>query len=480
MRGTPLNANCLIIIPRIIPAHAGNSPQRQLLDHHSPDHPRACGELARSWRAMTRSSGSSPRMRGTRNTSSCGRHFSWIIPAHAGNSQHVILWPPLQLDHPRACGELHRPDPSHRSASGSSPRMRGTPLGGGAVEVGGRIIPAHAGNSHRSSEPCSSRADHPRACGDSPDSGGMTRTHADHPRACGELLSLNEDGTGQDGSSPRMRGTLHPAQLRSLGPTDHPRACGELQCGRRLVDVDVGSSPRMRGTLALQLLNPSESRIIPAHAGLHCSHRQLVARSGSSPRMRGTREPRRAAPVRPRIIPAHAGNSRACAGRVGTRADHPRACGELPSPDAVPLCCPGSSPRMRGTRARSPRRPRLRRIIPAHAGNSPRPGSARACDPDHPRACGELSGGSRSTVNSGGSSPRMRGTRTTACRRSSGIRIIPAHAGNSVEVEPVPSILSDHPRACGELPNCDKWANDYRGSSPRMRGTHRSALTETG
>ena len=314
-------------------------------------------------------------------------------------------------DHPRACGELPTKGLPRRSSSGSSTRMRGTQPAPRAADRRHRIIPAHAGNSH-------------------------VRWIV--------MLSL----------------------------TDHPRACGELVLGPDLWGVDAGSSPRMRGTRQGSGGGRRPVRIIPAHAGN--SHLTWVAsgtepdhpracgelvdagcpwltESGSSPRMRGTQMRGSRYEMSCRIIPAHAGNSTSTTWIWKCSTDHPRACGELHSGIIFAFLACGSSPRMRGTRCHTGSRSRFGRIIPAHAGNSrpaPRPGPV---DTDHPRACGELQVQRHLDLPRAGSSPRMRGTLGHDGVHHLGLRIIPAHAGNSLSAWKYRRRRSDHPRACGEL-----------------------------
>ena len=196
-----------------------------------------------------------------------------------------------------------------------------------------------------------------------------------------------------------------------LGSPDHPRACGELPPNHASSVALFGSSPRMRGTLARPI-----------------SGRQSV-----------------------RIIPAHAGNSRSTASVSSSSTDHPRACGELAWSAVGQVGLDGSSPRMRGTPSVVGVASDGTRIIPAHAGNSLRSPGMRPHAPDHPRACGELPGIFLPRRSIHGSSPRMRGTpggeRVGGCVK----RIIPAHAGNSVLWSEAYLVNPDHPRACGEL-----------------------------
>ena len=193
--------------------------------------------------------------------------------------------------------------------------------------------------------------------------------------------------------------------------------------------------------------------------------------SGSSPRMRGTLLFLRVFDQVHRIIPAHAGNSFSLLSFGAGVSDHPRACGELRLAFDMDGILGGSSPRMRGTQEMAKRILDVTRIIPAHAGNSPSWPRRRGRGTDHPRACGELDRLGYQLAEEFGSSPRMRGTPGTQTRSASLCRIIPAHAGNSSFSSQRSLLHSDHPRACGELvASRENWYRLF-GSSPRMRGT---------
>ena len=234
------------------------------------------------------------------------------------------------------------------------------------------IIPAHAGNTSRR-QACSTRS-------------------RDHPRACGEHLREIGASTIEQGSSPRMRGTLGngciscptggiiPAhagntpwpRARSRPTRDHPRACGEHVAQSSATSRLMGSSPRMRGTLCVCFV--------------------LCGCVG--------------------IIPAHAGNTGRRCGFGRSAGDHPRACGEHAKASLESAWTAGSSPRMRGTRICASLLVFAPGIIPAHAGNTSCSGSWHCCARDHPRACGEH--------------------RRTPTGRAPGSGIIPAHAGNTL------------------------------------------------
>ena len=85
-------------------------------------------------------------MRGADELLRVARHGVGIIPAHAGSrvSNPVTKW--LLWDHPRACGEQSVDLYTALLIKGSSPRMRGAVPMLATLDVGVRIIPAHAGS----------------------------------------------------------------------------------------------------------------------------------------------------------------------------------------------------------------------------------------------------------------------------------------------------------------------------------------------
>ena len=58
-----------------------------------------------------------------------------------------------------------------------------------------------------------------------------------------------------------------------------------------------------------------------------------------------------------------------------------------------------------------------------------------------------------------------------------GVRITPAYAGKSIEVQPYISTHRDHPRLCGEKQSITEIALSVTGSPPPMRGKGVIALT---
>ena len=409
MRGKPCRRHPETLGVRIIPAHAGQTPQFGNGVWVETDHPRACGANKLPNAAALPVAGSSPRMRGKLDDSSAYMYTLRIIPAHAGQTGRVERASCFIADHPRACGANWCENANTVGERGSSPRMRGKRTGHRDIAQPHRIIPAHAGQTPKSAKTATSETDHPRACG-----------------ANDMYLHLLMELAG---SSPRMRGKLrlqHSPKIRlriipahagqtaygarsTFVGTDHPRACGANLASRRFHHGLSGSSPRMRGKPPLSFSCWTAPRIIPAHAGQTCE--------------------------------------RHVAG--GIPSDHPRACGAnsgltYPIPSVA-----GSSPRMRGKLECGHELAGLLRIIPAHAGQTVVFSHPVSCAPDHPRACGANQVEVAPFEPVSGSSPRMRGKHRVIVAQVHRARIIPAHAGQTCSWPPRPRTTPDHPRACG-------------------------------
>ena len=108
-----------------------------------------------------------------------------------------------------------------------------------------------------------------------------------HPRGCGERKNRGKTMPPEDGSSPRVRGTVveragRDADNRFIpagagngqsvagpgkGVAVHPRGCGERFQFNFVIGVDIGSSPRVRGTVVYGGPFCSPWRFIPAGAG---------------------------------------------------------------------------------------------------------------------------------------------------------------------------------------------------------------------
>ena len=172
---------------------------------------------------------------------------------------------------------------------------------------------------------------------------------------------------------------------------------------------------------------------------------------GSSPRMRGTPLVVWGDSCDEGIIPAYAGNTPRAAWTPRSCRDHPRVCGEHVSCSATTEPVVGSSPRMRGT-------PLVSDVYAEWME-------------DHPRVCGEHAQETERRAQESGSSPRMRGTPSGHIQTDTRLGIIPAYAGNTISHGVRYAGLRDHPRVCGEHAAVRRCMDRSGGSSPRMRGT---------
>ena len=249
----------------------------------------------------------------------------------------------------------------------------------------------------------------------------------------GTLVSSKYDG-GTRGIIPAYAGNTRGAFRPPVAVWDHPRVCGEHISRRGLRRTRRGSSPRMRGTLDFH----PEGKLVTG------------------------------------IIPAYAGNTENASQYSPVAWDHPRVCGEHVCDVCHEVGVKGSSPRMRGTPCGCVVCFPAPGIIPAYAGNTGCTPSAAPATSDHPRVCGEhpyaFGNGDRFT----GSSPRMRGTPRLRGRGVGLCGIIPAYAGNTGEKTGDHVAHRDHPRVCGEHTYESTASDIMKGSSPRMRGTHRT------
>ena len=555
VRGTPKPASRTWPRTRFIPACAGNSEGNAQAGTPLPgSSPRVRGTQRRRWASSVRFrfipacagnsavgkatrilfAGSSPRVRGTHSVAKSPPTCARFIPACAGNSAALALASKRGTVHPRVCGELAPAGGAFAEVDGSSPRVRGTPKAPNAARGEQPVHPRVCG------ELQSAGVDAAPAHGSSPRVRGTRRVgdcgscvYPVHPRVCGELRRAPRVAGGLPGSSPRVRGTPggagealasqrfipacagnspSPQSARGQSPV-HPRVCGELATAPASDSTMGGSSPRVRGTLSAPLRAVRRSRFIPACAGnsatggvqpsanpvhprvcgeLDHGGGQSLGQPGSSPRVRGTRPMEYRQRPSCRFIPACAGNSLLPRVRIPFPTVHPRVCGELGSRAADSGCCGGSSPRVRGTRARFRTRTPNGRFIPACAGNSAMVASDGIIPPVHPRVCGELYQQRCAQSRTVGSSPRVRGTRDgrdlgqlpgrfiPACAGNSppatvyearALRFIPACAGNSRSAPSPPTAPPVHPRVCGELWSPPDATNVASGSSPRVRGT---------
>ena len=251
----------------IIPACAGNTSRPNAEPESWRDHPRVCGEHDTRGIRRLHNSGSSPRVRGTRCAPSKPVHLTGIIPACAGNTKRTRPWPAEAGIIPACAGNTGSSLVRWVRSSGSSPRVRGTLRDGLGSCLHAGIIPACAGNTRTPRGFRTGRRDHPRVCGEhSPHDLPGAPHQGSSPRVRGTRPHRPRWHSGQ-GIIPACAGNTWTEGLRPGDAGDHPRVCGEhappLAC---LFDAR-GSSPRVRGTLRRRRRARAEIGIIPACAG---------------------------------------------------------------------------------------------------------------------------------------------------------------------------------------------------------------------
>ena len=132
---------------------------------------------------------------------------------------------------------------------------------------------------------------------------------------------------------------------------------------------------------------------------------------------------------------------------------------------------PGLSPLARGTPASPSQPPDITRFIPAGAGNSLLSVRHSLLPAVYPRWRGELRPRLTNFSSVVGLSPLARGTRPLNVSRRTGVRFIPAGAGNSQWFIPRPGQSGGYPRWRGELHFHSCGVIAVSGLSPLARGT---------
>ena len=128
-----------------IPAYAGETVPRLMLEESLAVDPRVCGGNGDGSGAGYGFGGRSPRMRGKQAAAIEYVRTGGSIPAYAGETVHHSAWRIFQRVDPRVCGGNAEEDGRAVRIHGRSPRMRGKPLRGQAQEGLVRSIPAYAG-----------------------------------------------------------------------------------------------------------------------------------------------------------------------------------------------------------------------------------------------------------------------------------------------------------------------------------------------
>ena len=178
-------------------------------------------------------------------------------------------------------------------------------------------------------------------------------------------------------------------------------------------------------------------------------------------------------PIFERLIPAHAGKTRQKRYHTRPRQAHPRSRGENGGVNSASEPLEGSSPLTRGKRTRSITRSLTTRLIPAHAGKTQRWPPTTRSRAAHPRSRGENVDDLGFVLGRRGSSPLTRGKRPLRNTHRHRRRLIPAHAGKTINEDQKEPNNAAHPRSRGENEPEHKEEEDMQGSSPLTRGKRR-------
>ena len=166
MRGTRIGTALALPAARLIPTYAGNTRLPALVPRLAPAHPHVCGEHLRLITETWEGMGSSPRMRGTLAPLVKALQEVRLIPTYAGNTSWLAATGTTETAHPHVCGEHEHQNPREIRLHGSSPRMRGTLLRLKPPPRRLRLIPTYAGNTTVVLAMSRLQSAHPHVCGE--------------------------------------------------------------------------------------------------------------------------------------------------------------------------------------------------------------------------------------------------------------------------------------------------------------------------
>ena len=172
-------------------------------------------------------------------------------------------------------------------------------------------------------------------------------------------------------------------------------------------------------------------------------------------------------------IPACAGEPASCFFCGDLLTVYPRVCGGTRPVPSVPASGAGLSPRVRGNPFRNLRGHRVRRSIPACAGEPGDRSGHRAGGWVYPRVCGGTVSIPWPAMPLWGLSPRVRGNRSTGFSPFSSSGSIPACAGEPPAWPRRRRKIWVYPRVCGGTRRSRAGCPTATGLSPRVRGNLR-------
>ena len=199
---------------------------------------------AGAWR---RAVGSSPLTRGKQPSVQVVIHPGRLIPAHAGKTVFFLCSFIMFSAHPRSRGENVLNSATSMLTTGSSPLTRGKPILRASNEADERLIPAHAGKTHRGHRATLQRRAHPRSRGENINVQRMPlNLYGSSPLTRGKRSPVTE-GNGDVGLIPAHAGKTRLILSIQNSPPAHPRSRGENICMAPFRSASIGSSPLTRG-----------------------------------------------------------------------------------------------------------------------------------------------------------------------------------------------------------------------------------------
>ena len=250
-----------------IPALAGKPAETPIPPNPAWVYPRARGEACHSNRTMIPGAGLSPRSRGSRRQHPPSRWEHRSIPALAGKPAQDALRFSHDSVYPRARGEAGSTgDPSWRS-TGLSPRSRGSPAATILARANRRSIPALAGKPFWRSRANRWNGVYPRARGEaSLRAPRHTMLIGLSPRSRGSPHG-RPHGEPREGSIPALAGKPRSLLMPMVIARVYPRARGEAYPSKSQSSGCSGLSPRSRGSPLPFCPHSPCTRSIPALAG---------------------------------------------------------------------------------------------------------------------------------------------------------------------------------------------------------------------
>ena len=470
--GTAAPCNSCGRYARFIPTCVGNGTISTSARKTGAVHPHVCGERCFWIASRLGGGGSSPRVWGTVHLNSRLELFGRFIPTCVGNG-HEMRYKGHSLPvHPHVCGERARARNNRGDCQGSSPRVWGTVETPCHAVVNPRFIPTCVGNGR-----CSAL---------------QVPMMAVHPHVCGERSQWRDQEQRNNGSSPRVWGTVKtccpglvarrfiPTCVGNGQPSTwarppwpvHPHVCGERIMDKLQPGSMIGSSPRVWGTGRRPVGYRLVGRFIPTCVGNGAIAHGQGEEQPVHPHVCGERACLGGkAHGATRFIPTCVGNGSGEGKSSVVSAVHPHVCGERRPGIATHMRPGGSSPRVWGTVVLRENRHRLDRFIPTCVGNG-KTGTSRSClNAVHPHVCGERARWVFLTLTVRGSSPRVWGTGHRRQSRRFYNRFIPTCVGNGLQNKRRKIRLPVHPHVCGERNVMAGSTRACCGSSPRVWGT---------